>query len=208
MATSWSKFYPRVQPYIPGCPEIVIESHLQEAAAEFCAKSEIWRLTLDPDFTSKNTSDYELDIPTDAIVENLLFLYLNGTLLTHVSERHSALPMKSDGSMVTGSPVSYSTIDDASVRMYPTPDGKYTFVGVVIIKPKLSATGVEDFIFESHGRSIADGAIARIAGIPNKEWSDPELAIVRQLAFARAIATAKGRDTRRINMQVAPVNFA
>ena len=36
MATTiWTSFYPYVQPYLPGCPEIVIESHLQETAADF-----------------------------------------------------------------------------------------------------------------------------------------------------------------------------
>ena len=27
----WDKLYPYIHPYVPGCPEIVMESHLQEA---------------------------------------------------------------------------------------------------------------------------------------------------------------------------------
>jgi len=207
MAITWDKFYPYVQPYVPGCPEIVIESHLQEAAAEFCAKSEVWRFNLDPDFTSKNTSDYELDVPTGSVLENLLFFFLDGVPLAHVSERHFPPPVEADGKAIKGTPLYYSTLDDASIRMYPTPITKHTFVGIAVIKPKLTATGVEDFIFESHGRAIAAGAIARISGIPNKEWSDPVLSSSHVFEFERAIAGAKGRDTRRINMRVSPVNF-
>jgi hypothetical protein len=207
MATTWDKFYPHVQPYVPGCPEIVIETHLQEAASEFCAKSEVWRFTLDADFTSKNTSDYELDVPTGSILESMLFFYLDGVPMTHVSERHFYPGINDDGSAIKGTPLYFSTLDDASIRMYPTPEGKHVFTGVGVLKTKLSATGVEDFIFESHGRSISAGAIARIAGIPGKEWSDPDVSMRSQVEFERAMCAAKGRDTRRINMRVSPVNF-
>jgi hypothetical protein len=91
--------------------------------------------------------------------------------------------------------------------MYPTPLSKHTFTGILVVKPSLSAKGIEDFIFESHGRSIAAGAIARIAGIPNKEWSDPDVSMRSQIEFERAMCAAKGRDTRRVNMRVASVNF-
>lgn len=207
MATKWESFYPYVQPYVPGCPEIVIESHLQEAAAEFCAKSEVWRFSIDADFTSKNTPDYEIDVPTDAVLENILFLYLDGLPLTHVSERHYSPMLNADGTAVKGTPMYYSTLDDESIRMYPTPLGKHVFTGVGVLKPKLSATGVEDFIFETHGRSIASGAIARLAEIPNKEWTNPDLAMKNHIDFDRAICAAKGRDTRRINLRVSPINF-
>lgn len=207
MATKWESFYPHVQPYVPGCPEIVIEAHLQESAAEFCAKSEVWRFSLDPDFTSKNTSEYELDVPSGSMLENILFLYLNGAPLTHVSERHFSIPVSNTGAPLVGTPVYYSILDDASIRMYPTPEGKHVFTGVGVLKPKLSATGVEDFIFETHGRSIAAGAIARIAGIPNKEWSDPVLSATYKAEFNMAICSAKGRDTRRVNLRVSPINF-
>ena len=92
--------------------------------------------------------------------------------------------------------------------MYPTPDGKYTFTGVVVLKPKLSATGVEDFIYDAHGRAIASGAIARLAEIPNKEWSNPELSLQHRFEFNRGITNAKGRDTRRVNLRVSAVGFA
>ena len=207
MAVIWDKLYPYVQPYVTGCPEVVIKTHLQEAAAEFCAKSEIWRYNLEPSYTSKNTSDYELDVPNRAVLENIMVLTLDGVPLTHVSERHFIPATLVNGSAVTGTPTHFSVFEDASIRMYPTPITKHTFTGVLVVKPSLAAKGIEDFIFESHGRSIAAGAIARIAGIPNKEWSNPEVAISNQIEFERAMCAAKGRDTRRVNMRVASVNF-
>ena len=69
MAVLWDKFYPYIQPYLPGCPEVVIETHLKEAAADFLARSEIWRFDIDKDFTTASEKDYELDTPAGAVLE-------------------------------------------------------------------------------------------------------------------------------------------
>jgi hypothetical protein len=137
-----------------------------------------------------------------------MFFYSNGVPLTFVTERHFSIPINQDGTAIKGAPIYVSIVNDDSVRLYPTPDGKYTFTGVVILKPKLSATGVEDFIYDTHGRAIASGAIARLAEIPNKEWSNPELSLQHRFEFNRGITNAKGRDTRRVNLRVASVGFA
>lgn len=209
MATTlWASFYPYVQPYVPGCPEIVIESHLQESAADFCAESEVWRYTIEPDYTSNGDSDYEIDVTKGTLLENIMYLYLDGNMMQRVSERHFKPAVNKDGSAVKGTPTYFSMLDDNSIRLYPTPDQKYTFNGLGVLKPKLSATGVESFIFDTHGRSIAAGAIARLAEIPNKEWSNPDLAMQHRIDYERKISNAKGRDTRRVNLRVASVGFA
>ena len=66
--TKWETFYPYILPYLPGCPEVVIETHLKESAAEFCAKSEVWRFTIDPDFTNNNSADYKIDVPSGTLL--------------------------------------------------------------------------------------------------------------------------------------------
>ena len=206
--TKWVSFYPYIQPYVPGCPEVVIEAHLKESAAEFCGKSEVWRFNIDPDFTNNNSADYKIDVPSGTLLENMLFFYVNGNPLTHISDKHFSIPINQDGSAVKGAPIYVSILNDDHVRLYPTPDGKYTFTGVTVLKPKLSATGVEEFIYDAHGRAIASGAIARLAEIPNKEWSNPELSLQHKFEFNRGITNAKGRDTRRINLRVASIGFA
>lgn len=203
MAVTWDSFFPYVQPYVPGCPEIVITTHLQEAAAEFCKESEIWRFDIEQDFTSKNTSDYEIDVPTGAVLENILVLYLNGTPIRRVSDRHFDMPTD----IAAAAPSYYSIYQDTQIRFYPTPDTKYTFEGVGVLKPKLTATGVEDFIFETHGRSIACGAIGQLTAIPDKEWTNQEMAVYYQAKFHKHADDAKGRDTRRVNLRVSPSGF-
>jgi hypothetical protein len=203
MAKTWDNFFPYVQPHVPGCPEIIIQTHLQEAAAEYIARSELWRFDIDSDFTSKNTSDYEIDVPTDAVLENILTLFVNGTPVNRVTDRHFHISNTAD----TSAPTSFSIYQDSQIRFFPTPDRKYTFEGVGVLKPSLSATGVEDFIFETHGRSIACGAIWRLTIIPGKEWSNPELAMYYKTEFYKHMDAAKGRDTRRVNLRMASVGF-
>ena len=121
MAVVWEKFYHYVQPYLPGCPEIVIEAHLKEAAADFFARSEIWRFDIEPDFTSASTKDYELDTPTNAVLENIYELLLDDQCLTRISDRHVNISRFT----TNGKPIYYAVYQDTSVRFYPTPDKKY-----------------------------------------------------------------------------------
>jgi hypothetical protein len=203
MAVAWDQFYPYIQPHLPGCPELTIEKYLQEAAAEFCAQSGVWRYDIDKDYTSRNTAEYDIEVPTNAVLEDILVLYINGQPTKRVSDRHYDLP----STISNGRPMSYSLYIDSQVRFYPTPDGKYEFEGVAVIKPSLSASGVEDFIYESYGRHIACGAIYRLAMIPGKEWSNPELGVYYKTEFYNHIAQARGRDTRRVNLTAKLVGF-
>jgi hypothetical protein len=203
MAKAWTNFLPYVQPYLPGCPEIVITSHLQEAAADFLARSEIWRYNIEEDFTSKSTSDYDIDVPQNTVIENILSLYVDGCRLSSVTDRHYDRP----STAAQARPLRYSIYQDTQVRFYPTPDKKYTFEGLCVLKPSLTATGVEDWIFETYGRCISYGAIAYLAQVPGKEWSNPELAGYYQTKFNKDADDAKSRDARRVNLRISPVGF-
>jgi hypothetical protein len=203
MAVLWDKFYPYIQPYLPGCPEVVIETHLKEAAADFFARSEIWRFDIDPDFTSASTKDYELDTPTNAVLENIYELLLDDQCITRISDRHVNISRFT----TNGKPIYYAIYQDTSVRFYPTPDKKYTFSGIGVLKPSLAATGVEDWIYETYGRCISYGAISRLAEVPGKEWHNPELARYYRGKFDMDADMAKSRDYRRVNLRVGSRSF-
>ena len=203
MAVLWDKFYPYIQPYLPGCPEVVIETHLKEAAADFFARSEIWRFDIDKDFTSASEKDYELDTPTNAVLENIYDLILDDCPLARVSDRH----VNGARFIHNGKPMYYSIYQDTAVRLYPTPDKKYTFYGIGVLKPSLSSTGVENWIYETHGRCISYGAISRLAEVPGKEWHNPELAGYYRSKFDMDADMAKSRDYRRVNLRVDSRSF-
>ena len=203
MAKLWASFFPYIQPYVPGCPEIVITAHLQETAAKFLARSEVWRFDIEPDFTSKSTSDYDIDVPDKTVLENILTLYLEGQEIKSVSDRHFDRPSTAP----QAKPHCYSIYQDSQIRFYATPDKKYTFEGKGVLKTSLDATGVENWIYESHGRCIAYGALSLLAGIPGKEWTNPDLSMYYKVMFDKESDRAKSRDARRVNLRIAPVGF-
>ena len=112
MAKTWDNFFPYVQPHVPGCPEIVIQTHLQEAAAEYIGRSELWRFDIESDFTSKNTPDYEIDVPTGAVLENILTLFVNGSATKRVTDRHFQLSNTKENS----APSAFSIYQDNQIR--------------------------------------------------------------------------------------------
>lgn len=203
MAVIWDTFYPYVQPHVPGCPEITIKLHLQEAAVDFCERSAVWRFDIEQDFTAKTLSDYEIFVPDNSLLENILVLYLGGVPLKKVVDSHHFRSSQSG----LGRPRAYSLYQDASIRFYPTPDDKYTFDGVGVAKPTLDATGVEDFIYNTHGRAIACGALGKLLNIPGKEWTNPDLASYYTMKFAKAADDAMGRDMSRGEIRVRPQPF-
>ncbi len=203
--TTWDAFYPYIQPYVPGCPEIVIESHLQEAAANFLQRSEIFRFETDIDFTAKNVADYTIFLPSaEVVLQDLFEVVVDDRVVGRVSDKH----WDSTRFLELGAPTYYSILNDTSIKFYPTPDRRYEFSGRGMLKTKLTATGVEDWIFETHGRCIAYGAIADICSVPGKEWSNPELMLYYRGMFSKQADLAKLRDYRHVELRVRNNNFA
>jgi hypothetical protein len=204
VAVTWLNFYTLVQPHVPGCPEIVIDQHLQEAAADFCARSEVWRFDIERGYTFRGVSDYDVDVPQGAVLENVTSLFLDGGRLAQLADVYAA----PNPTTPPAAPTHYGRYEDQQIRFFPTPDARYEYRGSGVLKPKLTATGVEDFIYETHGRSIACGAIASLTIIPGKEWTNPELALYYRTKFIRDCDDAKRRDLRRTTMRVRGRTFA
>lgn len=204
MATRWEEFYRLVQPHVPGCPEVVMDNHIRDAAVDFCERSEVWTYQALAEQTVDGVSDYPVAIPGSSVLENVISVHVDGLLLARVSELHSS----NNPTAPKGMPRRYSVFEDQELRFFPTPDRAYTLYATVVLKPTLAASGVEDFIFRTHGRTIACGAIASLMITPGKEWTNLELAAYYKTKFSRGADDAKGRDTRRSNLRAKSVRFA
>lgn len=204
MSARWESFYPYVQPQVPGCPEITIQAYLRDAAAQFCERSEVWVYDAPAVDTEAGVSDYYLETLGGSLVANVIAVFLNGVPLKGTvgvyNPTNPVTPM--------GTPTQYQVLEGQQIRLFPTPETAHTVQAKVVLKPSLSARGVEDFIFEAYGRAIASGAIASLALIPGKEWSNADLGAYHQHSFDRAADDAKGREMRRGNLRAKGVNFA
>lgn len=201
---SYEQFLPYVQPYVPECPIVIMQDYLAEAASYFCKETYIWRVDIEEDVTSAGEYIYDMSVPASTALEDILHFEVNGSLISRLFDGHVP-PLVSDK---LGIPLAYSIYLDTQVKLYPTPDDTYTFRGIAVVKPTLSASGIEGFIYETYGRAIACGAIALLAAIPDKAWSNPGIAMDCKRKFDVAIADARMRDTRTVPMRVQAQNFA
>jgi hypothetical protein len=196
MAKAWDEFLPLVQPHLPTCPIPTLKTYLASTAADFCSRTQIWREDLDPSITAPRVADYDLD--ASSVVEAVLWVVVNDRPLSATDARlvpHERLSELSE-------PTHYWVYNDTTLRLFPTPDRRYSLRVAVALKPSRAATGVEDWIYETWADSIVDGTIAQIARIPGKDWSDPMRAEAHRALYERAITTARNRDNRNMNIRV------
>jgi len=204
MAKRWEDFYKHVQPHVPGCPEVVIEQHLRDAAIDFCERSQVW-VYQSPEFTTEaGQTDYFVEIESGALLDNILALSVDGLPINRIAPAHTPRDMAAPDQR----PDRYYIFRGQEVRLLPAPDAAYTINATVALKPSLSSRGVPDFVFETHGRTIACGAIASLAVIPGKEWTNPDIANYYKGKFLREADDAAGLGVRRTNLRVRGSNFA
>jgi hypothetical protein len=202
MATiAWSTIHPLILPDLPGCPTPTVDSALAAAAEEFCARTHIWRETLDFEYAVKNVADYTLG--ATAVIETVLWAVLDGDVLQHIDPRYIDKRRLTD----VAKPTSFWVVNDTDVRLMPIPDDKYRMDITVAIKPSRTATGIEDWIYESYVDPIVSGAVWRLARVPGKEWTNPETAAYHHRLFERGIVDARVRDHRNTTLRVAQRAF-
>jgi len=201
----FTSFYPYIRPYVPECPNVVIDEHLAESAARFCAETQCWRVNLEAANTEAGESLYDLDVPAGTDIEAIVSLEVDGSLVTPVLDALEAPSTTLDD---RGKPTAYALFNETQVQFYPTPDGAYTFRGLIAVKPKLTATAIDEFIYRNYGRAIAYGAVASLKLVPGKAWSDPAMAAAYEGLFGKGVADAKRRTFRNTSLRVRNRPFA
>jgi hypothetical protein len=197
MATvTWQSFYPLILPDVANCPTVTVDATLAAVAADFCSRTQLWREELDPIYTINNIAEYDLD--GTAVVESVLWVVCDGVKLTPTDAR--IIPHERLGEV--NQPSHYWVVNENILRLFPIPNARYLTKVGVSLKPSRTAVGVEDWIYETWAETIASGAIARLARVPKKEWTDFTLSEIHRKLYERGIAEAEQRDVRNINMTV------
>ena len=197
MAKLWDDFIPLISPHLPGCPNASMRLYLASTAADFFARTYLWREQIDAIYIAPNQVDYDLDTDT-GLVENVISVVHNETPLTRTDLRLIGAEKLSE----VGEPREYWIQADNSIRIFPTPEERTVLKVYAVLKPNRSGTGVEDWIYETFADNIVSGAIAQLAMIPGKEWSDIAMAGMHKGLYERAITNARIRDFRGVHLMV------
>jgi hypothetical protein len=137
-------------------------------------------------------------LDADAVVEDVISVVHNEAPLTRSDLRLIGAEKLSE----VGEPREYWVQADQSIRIFPTPEERTTLKVYAVLKPSRSGTGVEDWIYETWADTLVSGVVARLAMIPNKEWTDVAMATSQKATYERAITTARVRDFRGVRLMV------
>jgi len=182
-----SAFFPRILPYLPGCPEPLAAQVLVNAAIEFSEASLTLRQNLDTFKTFKGQVQYDLDPPSaQHDINRVMGVTLDGKELT----AGMAEAIRGDLPTAVAKPRGFYTDRTDSVftlMLSPPPDGAYDVVVNVALRPARAATQLDDDLYNIWIDPIVSGAIARAMQIPGQPFSN--------LAQAQVLLDSAARQT-------------
>lgn len=206
-----SAFYPRILPFLPGCSEPMVDQVLVNSAIEFAEASLTLRQNLDPFKTTAGITQYDLDPPTkNHEINRIMGVTLDG------KELHPGLfeAIRNDLPTDTAKPRGFysdRTDNVFTLKLSPPPDGKYTVVVAVNLRPARGATQLDDDLYNIWIDPIVSGAIARAMQIPDQPFTN--FAQAQYLLDSAAKQTVSSRiegnyGLVRGSMRVRPRRFA
>lgn len=193
---TWDDFLPLIIPHLPGCPNDSIKRYLALSARDFFTKTYLWQDDIDAIYLAPNQVEYDLD--AHAEVEDVLAVVLDNEQLDRTEFRLIPFERRDE----RGQPRMYWIHSDRTIRVFPTPDRRNVMKVSAVLKPARNATGVEDWIYETWADTIVSGAIAQLAVMPAKEWTDVQLAAMHKGMFEQDITNTRIRDSRGVQLMV------
>lgn len=167
-----SAFYPRILPYLPGCPEPLVDQVLVNSAIEFAENSLTLRQNLDPFNTIVGIVQYDLDPPTtNHDINRVMGVTLGGR------ELHPGMAEAIRGDLPTANATPRGFYTDRTdntftLMLSPPPDAVTSVVVNVTLRPARGATMLDDDLYNIWIDPIVSGAIARAMQIPDQPFTD------------------------------------
>jgi hypothetical protein len=186
-----SVFYPRILPYLPGCSEPLVDQVLVSAAIAFSEKSLALRQNLDSFRTVIGIDQYDLDAPTtNHDIDRVMSVSVDGR------ELGAGLfeTIRNDLPTANAKPRGFYTDRTDNVltlKLSPPPDGRYPVIVNVNLRPAMTATQLDDDLFNSWAEPIVAMALARAMQIPDQPFTN--FARAQQLLDSAARQTNSAR---------------
>lgn len=199
MATRlFSDMVNRVTPSAPGCPQPVLINYVRDTAIEACERTLGWRY-IQPDIRlTPGVYDYPFEIPANTEVHAVITASINGVKVTPATLElvHSRYPKyPTSAAAERGSPQFVVHIDADTFYVAPPPndDINYDVRMTVALKPLRTATGMDQTVMDDLENVIMHGALQHLLTLPERTWTDFELAAyhAKQYAFKSAERRAR-----------------
>ncbi len=204
---SLEEFYTDIYQSVPGCPEMTIENNVRAAAILFCEQTQVVHFDMDPITTVAGQREYDFEVPdAEYMAHGIVAANYDGTQLDVLSERLAAQRYPRFREF-NGNPTGILRKSATTFWLYPTPtETKASSLYLTVsIKPTPSSEFVPELLLNDHKQVIVSGALARLLLLPNKDWTDKQLASVHMASFANGVSEAK-RRARRADEGATPIS--
>ena len=168
---SYSSLVKEVLPYVPLCPDLLVERNLRSAAIEFCERSKAYILDMDPFTTTSGVYEYDFDIPTGTEVHQILYMTYDGQDMDPISPRSLELNYP-DWRDKSGNPHVYLQKTPTTFWVVPVPSGPKEVIASVALKPSRTSNSIDTTVSNQYRDAIIYGALYRLLRIPNREWTE------------------------------------
>jgi hypothetical protein len=188
------QFYPYIRVDVPDCPDPVMSANVIAACVEFCRETLAWTEFQDYLALFDGVADYEIDIPPQSRLIQVMDVWLGGARLKPVTVKDLQRVMPNWSTATSNLPVYYTAaVERGMIRLYPKPlnmSGEKMTMRVALV-PTSTATNLPDFLGLHHFEAIASGVKARLMMIPSASWFNPQLAERHRQFFYDGITSAR-----------------
>jgi hypothetical protein len=178
---------PRILPFVSGCPDVMATNALRDATIEFCKETKAWN-DYQPITLVDSEPTYGLEVPVDARVVEVMQAWVPcGRIWPKSMLDIQALLPNWQGALGS-QPAYFNSPTNSTVRFFPTPMNSNSLVVTVrcAYAPTMDGESIDDDFGDEYYEALIDGAILRLASMPNKSWSNPSLASYHGGRFEQA----------------------
>lgn len=173
-----SAFFSRLMPHVMGCSEPLAQQALVDSAIALCDQALIVQTDLDPTNVREGVRDYELDLPPQQELAQIMRVWLDDSMLGPIPSFQASV-----AEAMSGQPRYYFSrdIDDAlNLRLLPTPNEDHPN-GLrvrVATRPTRNATQLHPSLFREWNDAVVEGALARLFDTPGQPFTNEAKALV------------------------------
>ena len=150
-----------ILPYVPGCPDSLIETNIRSATIELCEKSRAYTFDLDPITTVSGIYEYEFDQPTGTDVHQILLATYDGHDLDPISPRSLELNYP-DWRDRGGTPTVYLQKTPDTFWLVPVPNSNKQLIMNVALKPSRTTRSIDTTFSDTYRDAILYGTVYRL----------------------------------------------
>ncbi|HQR20119.1 MAG TPA: hypothetical protein PKV98_04595 [Burkholderiaceae bacterium] len=193
---TWDEYLSDVLVFVPECPDVVARGAVRDAAVDFCENSLCWQ-----DTTDVYVLPSERDIPLTTDDDDILIVRPTRVGTRDLGDLEPKSARWLDRNLPgwrydLGTPKYYTIPTKGVLWLAVHTDTAITLDLQLALKPGPDSTEGPDDLYEDHHLAIASGAIAQLASMPGKPWSNPALMALHAGIFTQARAAAGVKAAR------------